>query len=29
MDETADLNRVLTVDGSAVAGLLREMFALR
>ena len=28
MDETADLNRALMLDGNAVAGLLREVFAL-
>jgi Family of unknown function (DUF6510) len=28
MDDTADLNRALMLDGNAVAGLLREVFAL-
>ena len=28
MDETIDLNRALMLDGNAVAGLLREVFAL-
>jgi hypothetical protein len=28
MDDTADLNRALILDGNAVAGLLREVFAL-
>jgi hypothetical protein len=28
MEETTDLNRALMLDGNAVAGLLREVFAL-
>jgi hypothetical protein len=28
MEDTADLNRALMLDGNAVAGLLREVFAL-
>ena len=28
MDDTDDLNRALMLDGNAVAGLLREVFAL-
>jgi hypothetical protein len=28
MDDTADLNRALMLDGNAVAGLLREVFTL-
>jgi Family of unknown function (DUF6510) len=28
MDDNADLNRALMLDGNAVAGLLREVFAL-